>query len=99
MSDRPQYDEWEFEEQHRHDVEWLGTTATTGTEGAPGMPVFLDRERNEVFRAETDVERQLLSEVTESTRSTAESSVTEVIQNIGDELGWERLSEFGEENS
>ncbi|QDX41045.1 hypothetical protein [Salarchaeum sp. JOR-1] len=96
MPNDDRYRDLGIEGREKERLEWLGTTSPG--DGA-AVPVYLDPRTDEVFRTEVVEDEDHMRVVPESVRSTEESSLADVIRDIGDELGWERLSEFGEEHN
>lgn len=96
MTRANRYDGWSVEGREGQHIQRVGMTSDHDGESGP---VYHDTRAGEVFRTEPDQETERLVPIPDSVRSTDESSVASVIRDIGDELGWESLSEFGKEQS
>lgn len=96
------YDNWPIAE-HGETTDrtghYLGTLSAAGGTGAGGGGVLVyDEERQTVFEADVDEEdRELVPREDTEREVGASESLGEVLEDVGDSLGIESLSEFAEE--
>lgn len=96
------YDNWpiaEHGERTDRTGHYLGTLSAAGGTGAGGGGVLVyDEERQSVFEAEVDEEDRRLVPREDTEREVgASESLGEVLEDVGDSLGLDSLSEFAEE--
>ncbi|MFU8869509.1 hypothetical protein [Natronococcus sp.] len=84
--------EAKFDEHSEDDVEYVGSTAE-------GTPMFFDTASRSVFEGEYDGEETVVDRHGSERELEDRASVGEAIETLGDELGWESLSEFGREHT
>ncbi|MDG5760982.1 hypothetical protein QA600_16745 [Natronococcus sp. A-GB1] len=81
-----------FDEHNEDDVEYVGSTTE-------GTPMFFDTASRSVFEGEYDDEETIVDRPETERELEDRASVGEAIETLGDELGWESLSEFGREHT
>ncbi|WP_293030885.1 hypothetical protein [Natronococcus sp.] len=79
-----------FDEHSEDDVEYVGSTAE-------GTPMFFDTASRSVFEGEYDDEETVVDRPGSERELEERASLGETIETLGDELGWESLSEFARE--
>ncbi|MDG5818483.1 hypothetical protein [Natronococcus sp. A-GB7] len=81
-----------FDEHSEDDVEYVGSTAE-------GTPMFFDTASRAVFEGEYDDGETIVDRPGSERELENQASIAEAIEMLGDELGWESLSEFGREHT
>lgn len=85
---RAAYQEYEVADEERRGSEYLGTVSS-------GVAMFYHPDSNSVFEGEPDDDERSIRPVRESERSLDDGeSIGDAVERIGDELGWDGLSEF-----
>ncbi len=79
-----------FDEHSEDDVEYVGSTAE-------GTPMFFDTASRSVFEGEYNDEETVVDRPGSERELEERASLGETIETLGDELGWESLSEFARE--
>jgi len=88
-------DEWEVAAEDDRPVELLGFA---GEESETGGAFVYDAAMESVYEAETDAEEgELVLDESSARNLGAEEELGEVIEDIGERLGWDGLSEFARE--
>ena len=89
---RAAYEDYKVADEERRDSEYLGTASD-------GAAIFYHPDSNSVFEGEPDDNEKSIRPVRESERSLDDGeSVGDAVKRIGDELGWDGLSEFAEDH-
>lgn len=91
----PRFDDWPLQDKEDADIEWLGLAGGTG--GSVAVPAFYEPETNTVYRGEVDEENERIVP-TEKRRLDDGESLGDHIESLGEELGWESLSEFARDH-
>jgi hypothetical protein len=81
-----------FDEHGEDDVEYVGSTAE-------GTPMFFDTTSRSVFEGEYVDEETVVGRPETERELEDRASIAEAVETLGDELGWESLSEFGREHA
>ncbi|AGB37705.1 hypothetical protein [Natronococcus occultus] len=81
-----------FDEHSEDDVEYVGATSE-------GTPMFFNTASRSIFEGEYDGKETVVDRPGTERELEDRASVGEMIENLGDELGWESLSEFGREHA
>lgn len=95
----PKYDNWPIE----------GTTGATGEDstigligyqrGQPSYPVLYQPDDDAIYQGEIDEENERIVPVEDSARRLeSDETLGDVIEELGDEIGWDSLSEFAREH-
>lgn len=86
---RGDYGNWSIASDEHADANYVGTTAE-------GTPVYHGEGR--VFHGEPNTDERTVTPIPNTERSLEPGeAIADVIEEIGETLGWESLSEFGEE--
>ena len=86
----PRFDDWPLTDEGYADATYVGTTMG-------GVPVYNDEDR--VFHGKADYENEAVSPVPDSERNLEPGeTLADVLEEIGETLGWDSLSPFGEEH-
>lgn len=87
-----EYDDWEIEDEQYHEARYVGLLGGT-------QQWFYSHRDNTLFEGEVDDENRRIRPVADSERELGpEDTVGKALENLGDELGWDSLSEFAEEH-
>ena len=92
----PRYDNFPITEGdvERSDIEWVGFAANAH---GGGQPRLYAPHNETAYAGEIDEENERIRLRPDSAEEVAEGSLGEHIESIGDEHGWEWLSEFAQE--
>lgn len=82
------FENWSVEEDH----ELLGTVADEDS------PALYDADTDRVFRGQVDPDAEHLTPNTEAALDEAEESLGEFLERVGEETGWDSLSEFAQDH-
>lgn len=89
------YDAWTVEGERLQNAHYIGA--------AGGAPVFYSDTDDELIEGDLDRESSTVSEKSGDPREGLDlspgESIGDAIRRIGDEIGWDSLSEFGEDHS
>lgn len=89
---RAAYEDYKVTDEERRDSEYLGSVSS-------GAAMFYHPDSNSIFEGTPDEEDRTIDPVPESEeRLDDDESVGDAVARIGDELGWDGLSEFAEDH-
>lgn len=88
----PQYNEWDIKDYSRKEMDYLGTASY-------GVPYFHHADSSTIYEGSVDDTKEQIR-LREDTAHEIEPGKTlgETIESIGEQTGWESLSEFAQEH-
>lgn len=89
---RAAYEDYKVTDEERRDSAYLGTVSS-------GAAMFYHPDSNSIFEGKPDEEDRTINPVPETEERLDDGeSVGDAVKRIGDELGWDGLSEFAEDH-
>jgi hypothetical protein len=85
------YDNFPIEGKSHSDVEWVGTM-----QGGSGAPHLYEEHTNQIYESEVDEDSGTI--IPKNPQSLGDDSLGDYIDRVGQEHGWESLSEFARQH-